>query len=344
MPEITVIVPVYKAEAYLAECMESILSQSFSDFEIILVDDGSPDRCGEICDSYAAEYGNIHVIHQQNQGQAAARNHAMDRAQGEWICFVDSDDLIHPRMLEVLYRAVQESGAPVAMCEMLEAVDLPEDFLQDRENRFETFSMDEKTLLSMHDEDTYPAWVACAKLIRRDLVESYPFREGRVYEDNEAVCRWVCRAGCLAKTREKLYFYRGNPDSTTKAAFRLKQLDYLWALESIIRFYGDLGWLELRQRFVDRYADAVANCCNGVRYLLQQPDVVKKIEKQTRAFLRREKIKLTKPQFEAILDVTHPNLVKLYWPVSGAFSTIQQQGISGLLRKIRKRIGKGDSQ
>ena len=344
MSAITVIVPVYKAEAYLADCMESILSQTFSDFEVILVDDGSPDNCGKLCDDYAAKYDCVSVIHQENQGQAAARNHAMTLAKGEWICFVDSDDLIHPQMLELLYGAATESGAPISQCGMLEAVELPADFLNSREACFDMLTMDEKTLVALHDADQYPAWVACAKLIRRDLIESYPFREGRVYEDNEAVCRWVCNGGKLASTEEKLYFYRGNPDSTTKAAFRLKRLDYLWALESIIGFYGSLGYGTLRQRFVDRYAEAVLSCCNGARYLLNRPDVVKRIEKQTKDFLRREQIRLTKAQFEPLLDVMHPQLIRLYWPVSGAVNTLQKEGISGVLRKIRKQLGKEADQ
>lgn len=344
MPEISVIVPVYKAEAFLAECIDSILSQTYKDFEVILVDDGSPDNCGRICEEYAVKHACISVIHQQNQGQAAARNHAMPIAKGKWICFVDSDDLIHPRMLELLHQAVLEHDAPISQCGMLEAVTLPEDFRKDREVRFQSLILDEETLVALHDADQYPAWVACAKLIRRDLIEAYPFREGRVYEDNEAVCRWVCNGAALARTEEKLYFYRGNPDSTTKAAFRLKNLDYLWALESIIGFYSDLGYEKLRQRFIDRYADAVLSCCNGARYLLNRPDVVKEIEKQTNAFLRREQIRLTKEQFEGLLDVMHPKLVKLYWPVSGAVNTLHHQGLSGVLRKIRKQFGRGESQ
>ena len=342
MSAISVIVPVYQAEAYLADCVESILSQTFSDFEIILVNDGSPDNCGKLCDDYAARYDRISVIHQDNQGQAAARNHAMARATGEWICFVDSDDLIHPQMLEFLYRSATESGAPISQCGMLEAVELPADFLKPREAAFDVLTMDEETLVALHDADRYPAWVACAKLIRRDLIEAYPFREGRVYEDNEAVCRWVCNGGKLASTEENMYFYRGNPDSTTKAAFRLKRLDYLWALESIIGFYSGLGYETLRQRFVDRYAEAVLSCCNGARYLLDRPDVVRKIEKQTKVFLRREGIRLTKEQFEPLLDVMHPRLIKLYWPVSGAVRTLGREGAAGVLRKIRKQLGKDE--
>ena len=344
MAEISVIVPVYKAEAFLAECIDSILSQTFTDFEIILVDDGSPDNSGRICEDYAAKYDCIQVIRQENQGQAAARNHALACASGQWICFVDSDDLIHPGMLEHLYRAIRETNAPVSMCEMLEAIELPQDFHREREVSFDVFSMDEETLTALHDGEEYPAWVACAKLIRRDLIESYPFREGRVYEDNEAVIHWLCKGGSLARSREKLYFYRGNPDSTTKSEFRLKRLDYLWALESLIGFYTGLGYLKMRQRFVDRYIDAVYSCCNGARFLLDRPDVVREIDKNTRAFLRREHIKLDRKQFENLLEVTHPKLVKLYWPVSGAIRTFRQNGISGLMNKVCKRIGKENGQ
>ena len=340
MPEITVIVPVYKAEAFLAECIDSILSQTFSDYEIILVEDGSPDHSGRICDEYAEKYDCISVIHQENQGQAAARNHAMPQAKGKWICFVDSDDLIHPQMLEWLHRAATENGVSIAMCDMLEAVELPEGFSENRDPKFQLQTMDDETLAAALDAEDYPGWVACAKLIRRELIEGYPFREGRVYEDNEAVCRWICQGKQLVRTREKLYFYRGNPESTTKAAFRLKQLDYLWALESIIGYYTGLGYEKTRHRFLQRYIDAAISCCNGARYLLDRVDVVKQIEKQTRSFLRRQGVKLTKNQFEALLDVTHPKLIKLYWPVNGVVTTLRRQGISGVLQKLRKRGAK----
>lgn len=344
MPEISVIVPVYKAEAYLADCVESLLSQTFSDFEVILVDDGSPDSCGKLCDGYAAEYDRFSVIHQENRGQSAARNHAMTQAKGKWICFVDSDDRIHPRMLELLYRAAREQDAAIAMCGMLEAVSLPEDFDQDREAVFETLTMDEETLVRLHDAEEYPGWVACAKLIRRELIDHYPFREGRVYEDNEAVCRWICEAKKLARTKEELYFYRGNPDGTTKSSFSIKRLDYLWALESIIGHYTALGYLQLRQRFLERYINAAASCCNGVRYTLQKPELVKPIEKQVRSFLRREKLPLTKMQFETLLDAMHPDKMWLYWPVAGALAAVREQGVSGLLKKIRKNLGRGEGQ
>ena len=105
MPEISVIIPVYKCEQYIESCVDSILNQTYRDFEIILVDDGSPDNSGKICDELAEKYNKITVLHQENQGQSAARNNGVKIARGKWICFVDCDDSVHPRMLEALYNA-----------------------------------------------------------------------------------------------------------------------------------------------------------------------------------------------------------------------------------------------
>lgn len=344
MPVISVIVPVYKAEAFLRDCVESILSQTFPDFEIILVDDGSPDNSGRICEEYAEKYACITVMHQENQGQAAARNHAMTMAQGKWLCFVDSDDRIHPQMLQMLYDAAISGNAPISMCRMLEAASLPEDFLHPQEAHFQVLSMDEDTLLGLYEADDYPAWVACAKLIRRDLVEAYPFREGRVFEDNEAVCHWVCEGKRLATMEHRLYFYRTNQGSTTKSSFSLKKLDYLWALESIIRYYSSIGFDRMRRRFFDRYADAVVSCYNGLRYDLGRDDVAKDVEKQFWKFSREQKILLSQAQFETLLDAAHPKLVRYYWPAAGALRTLREQGLSGIVKKIKKQIKRGEQE
>lgn len=344
MPEISVIVPVYKAEAFLADCIESILSQTFGDFEIILVDDGSPDNSGAICDRYAAAYGHISVIHQENQGQAAARNHAMALAKGEWICFVDSDDLIHPQMLELLYAAAQKGGCGISMCQMLEAVEIPESFLAPQTEEFTVVPMDEEQLLRLHDADAYPGWVACAKLIRREYIEHHPFTPGRVYEDNAAVCHWLYEAKQIAMMDMQLYFYRGNPDSTTKKAFSLKRLDYLWALEEIIAFCTEAKFLSLRQRFLDRYAEAAAGDYRVVKNELRLPGEAKKIKHDTRRMLRKQDIQLTKWQFEQLFDAMHPKLVRLYYPAEAVIRTLKEKGLSGVARKVAQQLRKGGDQ
>lgn len=116
MPELSIIVPVYKVEKYLPRCIDSILAQTFGDFELILIDDGSPDGCGRICDEYAQKDKRIVVIHQKNMGVSAARNAGLDIAHGRYIGFVDSDDWIEPQMYEVMMDAIRENGADMAVC------------------------------------------------------------------------------------------------------------------------------------------------------------------------------------------------------------------------------------
>ena len=316
MPEISIIVPVYRAEKYLNACVDSILNQTYSDFELVLIEDGSPDQSGAICDEYAQKDDRVRVIHQPNQGQAAARNHALPMTQGKWLCYVDSDDAIHPQMLEHLHRAAEKSGAGISMCQFLEAPEPPEDFEQPAEFSYTLLTMDEKTLTELHDRDQYPGWVACAKLIRRELVEGYPFHTGRVYEDNEAVTRWLLPAKTLAMLPTQLYFYRTNPESTTKSQFSLKRLDYLWALESMISYFQSVGFHTLAQRFVERYVEAAASACYGVRNELKRPERANGILADVQRFLRRENLKLTRRERLSLLEAAHPNAMGRFWSVA----------------------------
>ena len=120
MQKISVIVPVYKVEKYIHRCVDSILGQTYADFELILVDDGSPDNCGAICDEYAAKDSRVVVIHQENGGLSAARNAGIDWAfansDSQWISFVDSDDWIHPCFLERLWQAARTYRVSISCC------------------------------------------------------------------------------------------------------------------------------------------------------------------------------------------------------------------------------------
>ena len=116
-PKISVIVPVYNAKKYLSKCIDSILAQTFINFEILLIDDGSIDGSGEICDGYAQLDNRMVVIHQENRGVSASRNRGLEMAKGKYVSFVDSDDYIHPQMLELLYRAAEENGCELAMAD-----------------------------------------------------------------------------------------------------------------------------------------------------------------------------------------------------------------------------------
>ena len=219
-------------------------------------------------------------------------------------------------MLEHLHRAAEKSGAGISMCQFLEAPEPPEDYEQPAEFSYTLLTMDEKTLTELHDRDQYPGWVACAKLIRRELVEGYPFHTGRVYEDNEAVTRWLLPAKTLAMLPTQLYFYRTNPESTTKSQFSLKRLDYLWALESMISYFQSVGFHTLAQRFVERYVEAAASACYGVRNELKRPERANGILADVQRFLRRENLKLTRRERLSLLEAAHPNAMGRFWSVA----------------------------
>ena len=178
-PTISVIVPVYKCEQYLEACVDSILNQTFTDFEIILVDDGSPDNSGKLCDDLAEKYDNITVLHQENQGQAAARNNGVKIANGEWLHFVDSDDSLHPQMLESLYNAVSKSNVNLAMCSAIQGETIPEDFNCHKNVKFEISQMTEDNILNLCINEKYYYWVVWGKLIHKSIYEKYYIRRNR---------------------------------------------------------------------------------------------------------------------------------------------------------------------
>lgn len=119
IPLISIIVPVYKVEQFIHECVDSIIDQTYNHLEIILVNDGSPDRCGEICEEYAKQDHRIVVIHKENGGLSSARNAGLDICKGEYIAFIDSDDVIHPQFVELLYANIKEADLAFVKCLVL---------------------------------------------------------------------------------------------------------------------------------------------------------------------------------------------------------------------------------
>ena len=259
MPLISVIVPIYNCEDCLGTCIESILNQTFGDFEIILVDDGSPDNSGKICDQLAEKHNNIIVLHQENQGQAAARNNGVKVARGEWLHFVDCDDSIHPRMLESLYNAVTENDIKLAMCSALQDEKTPDDFYADKKIEFKNLEMNDDNFLQLCRDLKYYYWVVWGKLIHKSIYEKHPLTEGRIYEDNAVVCKWLYEAKRVALTASPLYFYYVNTSGTTKKEFTQKHLDVLWAFREQIDFFNSINFKKMTELLATYYFEISAN-------------------------------------------------------------------------------------
>ena len=205
IPEISVIVPVYKVEAYLPRCVESLLSQTYKDFEIILVDDGSPDTCPAMCDAYAKKYSNIHALHKENGGLSDARNAGMTAAKGEYVTFVDSDDYVHPAYLEMLMQGIRQ-GADFSVCGFTEVYD--GNGIEDLDtSRISAACVNAKEGLAEILYQGFHDVSACGILLPASLARKYPFPKGKLFEDLYTTYKFYLAAETVAFIRVPLYYY-----------------------------------------------------------------------------------------------------------------------------------------
>lgn len=227
--EISIIVPVYGVEKYLPACIESILSQTFTDFELILVDDGSPDRCPAICDEAAGRDARVRVIHQANQGLSAARNAGIEAARGEWLVFVDSDDYIAPHFCEKLYQTAQRTNADCVMCSVQNVDESGKPIDSALMRVADEVKTGREVLRKIGRDDVTPYLTAWNKLYRRKLFNTLRYPAGRQNEDVFVFAELFCqvqRAACVA---EPLYFYRKRIGSIMNSVVTLRNLDEMWA-------------------------------------------------------------------------------------------------------------------
>lgn len=203
-PAISVIVAVYKAESYIRRCLETIRNQTFTDFEVLLVDDGSPDGSGEICDEYAAADSRFRVFHKENGGVASARQCGVDNARGEYIIHIDPDDWVELNMLELLYRKAVETGAELIICNIMAERESGQTLFShciDSENKF---IIDYKRCNYAYE---YRMGLA-NKLAKRSLYSGVYFPIGlKVCEDTYVFLIWLSRKVTIATISDYLYHY-----------------------------------------------------------------------------------------------------------------------------------------
>lgn len=236
MPNISVIVPVYKVEPYLHRCVSSILGQTYDDFELILVDDGSPDRCGELCEELAKTDARIHVIHQKNGGLSAARNTGIDWAfensDSQWLAFVDSDDWVDKTYLEQLFRAVKETGCRLSVCGLYKTAG---ETAEPSPDYACTVMAGEDYYCSkdIHGGITAVAW---NKLYHKSLFQTRRYPTGKLHEDEFTTYRLVYEAGQVAVIPWALYAYFQNDAGIMRSSWSPKRMHVLEAVEQQIEF------------------------------------------------------------------------------------------------------------
>lgn len=234
-PLISVIVPVYNVELYLHRCVDSILAQTYTNLEIILVDDGSPDKCGEICDEYAGKNAKVKAIHKINGGLSDARNVALTICKGEYITFIDSDDYVGCDYVKYLYELLVKNSSDISVCNMAKVYNKGK--LRLSENDFElVFSKVEalETMLYQRYLDTS----ACGKLYKRNLFKTIRYPVGMLYEDFATTYHLLHLCERISYGNRMEYYYFQRPCSIMNKPFNVQKMQLIDIADEVLLFVG----------------------------------------------------------------------------------------------------------
>lgn len=319
---ISVIVPIYNVEKYIKRCVDSIIVQTFEDFELILVDDGSTDNCGVICDEYASHDSRIHVIHQKNGGLSAARNAGIDWAfansDSEWLSFIDSDDWVHPYYLEALHQGAILCGVDVVIGDFERT---------ESENPCVDESKIVATMQNVEDfycEHCVTATVAWGKLYRKECFKRIRYPVGRIHEDEFVTYRILFRYDKVAVINQPLYAYYQRKNSIMQNRWSVRNVDAIWAHREQMLFFKREGYKNAYRKQIEAF------CVRTVvaLYELEQSPENTGLRKTLKKIVRREMLfnhKYYKIEgHEQIYKKAFPIMMELYWIVQAQLKKMRK--------------------
>ncbi len=293
-PLISVIVPVYKVEQYLERCVTSIINQTYKNLEIILVDDGSPDRCGEMCDEFAKRDSRIRVFHKKNGGQSSARNLGLDNMRGEFVGFVDSDDWIETNMYEHLYKLITEKNAQISVCGLQcdysngKTVYFNDQYPMNKD--IEIFSkFDALRELTISKKITNSP---CDKLFSKCIFENIRMSEGTVYEDFEIMPSCMEKAEIIVYNPLPLYHYIMTEESTTRGTVSIKRFIEADISRNIIEHY--------KSNYPDLYYYALARHIEICLKIIQDSSNLDELKNKRQELIKEIKGKHFKKAFKLL--------------------------------------------
>lgn len=292
MSKICVVVPVYKVEKYLCECVDSIIGQTFKDFNLVLVDDGSPDNCGAICDEYAEKDERITVIHRSNGGLSAARNTGIEWnftvGKNEWITFIDSDDFIGPEYLSLMYEQVVQNKAKIVVCDHTYFSDSSQITTLPKKN----YNVVTESPDDFWKRESVLTNVAWGKLYYCNLFSDIRYPEGKIHEDIFTTYRIVFSVSAISYVEKPLIFIRQNPESITRSSWSYARMNEIEAYSKQILYFRE-------NKKVQAYNLACRNYLCAIRRNIGDADKSdhignKALVKKLTRLLRKEYIKYNK--------------------------------------------------
>lgn len=342
MDQVAVIVPIYRVEAYLDACVRSLLTQTYANVRIVLVDDGSPDRCGEMCEAYAREDARVVALHRANGGLSAARNTGLDWVQAEtdarWITFVDSDDTVHPDFVKALVDGATACGSEIAAV-AFEKVSRPKRGGAPASPRFAA-----QTPEAFWCADQVRATVATCKLFARRLWDGVRFPEGRINEDEFTTYRVLFATPRIAVCEDGLYYYLQRADSIMGRKARVwepRRLDLMEAYRQQRIYFRQKGFYAAERLMLTRQVIAYAVDYQAVRWRrgagAYRALLRTWAEGSLRYARRRWKVQMT--EVSKSYFVLWPWAVNhLTWPFVRTYDLLTSVGIRGWWRQVRGRL------
>ncbi len=297
---ISIVVPVYNTEKYIDDCMASILAQSYKNLQIILVDDGSTDGSGKICDAYVAKDDRFQVIHKANGGVSSALNAGIKETTGSWIMRIDPDDYVHPHMVQRLYETALQKEADLVWCayeNVPEESSYDKQSFKDTQGKLEEYTNveAEKLFYSPQIENYIVTW---NKLYRADLFKAEPaltFREGRVYEEGYIVYQLVYRAKkVVVLSEEPLYFYRQRGNGIMDKNGHKIYLPVLESGEERIAFYKEKGEKELYRLEINMMMNSSISLYQDMTDASSRKEVKQWFRKFYKNYFQKEKWPMSK--------------------------------------------------
>ena len=280
MAKISVIVTVHNSEEYLERCLNSILEQSFDDFKLIIVNDGSTDRSRDICEAYKEKDTRIKIIDQEHMGSATARNMGIKESKDDFITFVDSDDYIHKDMLKTLYRTVNKHKSDISVGQF--ELSYENIRIEDEELENDTIIKNNREATDLIVGEGNPNMIlAIGKLYRRSLFEKIDYPEGKYNQDEFVTYKLLYRAKRVVINTDPLYYYTQSKSEISEETYGLKILEKLQALKEAIDFFEDLEEKQLETRARMRLVLSIQIDYYKVRDLIgDQKDILKKLKEE----------------------------------------------------------------